>query len=126
MTFSEQMLDIWQNMFTGERKFIFYVGFCILTFVVPFFAIWLSCGMIQLYSYIFLRKKYPEKWTKMMTVSKTKGINYYYKCWLKGEIDKDDIFCKLHHMHDLFGKVCLLIWALTVLSVGILALINNY
>lgn len=126
MTFIEQMLDMWQNIFEGERKFVFFIGFCIVTFAVPFLAIWLSCGLSELYFWMYLRKRYPEIWKKRSLVCKTKGANYYYKCWLKGEIDKDDPFCKITHKHDIFGKVCLVLWAMVVFSVGTIAIVKNY
>lgn len=126
MILTEQFIDLWQNVFTGDKKLVFFIGFCILTFAFPFLCIWLSCGMVELYFRIFLRRKYPEKWMEMREACVTKGFNFYYKNWLKGQSNSDDPFCKIWHIHDMFGKLCLGIWLIIVLVVGITALAKNY
>jgi len=125
LSFVDKMVELWHNLFQGEKKLIFFVGFCMLTFAVPFFLIWLSGGLIELYFYMVLRKKYPVKWESMKAVSKTKGINYYYKRWLKREINTDNPFCNIWHVHDLFGKLCLRIWFAVILIVGMAVLIKQ-
>lgn len=122
MTFQEQMVNLWQNIFEGENRLICYIGFCMLSFAVPFVLIWLYGGIIELYFYMVLRRRYPEEWESMRKTAKIKGINYYYKKWLKGEVDAVNPFCKIWRIHDLFGKIILGVWFVIALIVGVAAL----
>jgi len=126
MTFHDQMIDLWQNIFTGDRKFIFYVGFCIVTFGVPFLSIWIYAVLMNFYFYVVLRKKYPEIYSNIKTANKDHSTEFYYKQWLKGKIDINDPFCRIRHRHDVFGKIFIGIWIVLILSVGIIALIKNF
>ena len=126
MSFYEQMIELWHNIFQGEKKFIFYIGFCMLTFAVPFLSIWIYAGLINLYYYIVLRKKYPEIWNSINMTNKKHGSQFYYKQWLKGEIDINDPFCKIRHRLDIFGKICIGIWITLIFVVGLSALIKNF
>jgi hypothetical protein len=125
MTFYEQMIDLWQNMFEGERKFIFFVVFCMITFAVPFLLIWLHLGFINLCSFTILRRKHPEEW-KWINEMRKRGGYKVYKNWIQGKNGCDGPIWRVFHGHEVFGKVCLGIWFIIVFTVGVFALIKNY
>ena len=121
-SFPTDFVELWGKMFEGGDRFKYYIGFCMITFVVPFLLIWLTGGYIEFYFYFFLRKRYPDEWAEMTKQAKQSSTQKHYKEWLKGKVDKVSPFCEIWHMHDIFGKICLGLWAIVIITVGVIAL----
>jgi len=124
-SFANDMVELWHNLFQGEKKFIFFIGFCMITFGVPFLLIWLSAVWFDLYCNFCLRKRDPEAWKEARKRHGNNGFRFHrdFRKWLKEEYDPDDVFFKTWRKFDRFGKICLLIWFVFVVLVAIAVII---
>ncbi len=125
MAFYEQMLDLWHNIFEGEEQFKYYIGFCIVTFAPSFILIWLQTGIMSLYFYFVLRKKHPEEWKWIVETSRKRGSYKVYKNWIKDKSNSDSLFWLACRQRELFGKICVAIWCVVILAVGLAAIFRN-
>lgn len=125
-SFADNMVELWNNLFQGHERFKFYCGFCMVTFGVAFMLIWGYIAWINLYSYVAMRKKYPAEWKWMLDLSRKRGKNKLYKEWIKDNTNCDNPFWRICRRKELFGKICLGVWFVIALSVGVAVLIKKY
>jgi len=125
VTFYEQMLDLWHNIFQGEKQFMYFIGFCMITFAPPFFLILLQKVIMNLHFYFVLRKRHPEEWKWIVETSRKRGNYKVYKNWLTDKSNYGRPFWLAYRQSELFGKICLAVWCVVVLAVALAAIFRN-
>jgi len=125
-SFADNMVELWSNLFQGNERFKFYLGFCIVTFGVPFILIWAHGVATTLYFYLVLGKKYPEEWKWLVDTGRKRGNLKLYKKWIGDKGNCDNPFWRIYRGRETFGKTCLALWFAVILVVGIAVLIKKY
>jgi len=111
----------YNELFKGDHRYMFLIGFIMVTFSIPFVLIWAGLGFVNIYTRLYLKKVDPENWEKYHKSS----FAFYkdYKKWLKGEGESDNVFFKVYKKYEQFGKICFYIWIVFVAIVAITVII---
>ena len=118
---TDTVVLFYNELFKGDQRYMFLIGFIMVTFSIPFILIWLSIAFVGIYAYFCLKKVDPENWEKYYK----NGFIFHkdYKKWLKGGCEGGNVFFKVYRKYERFGKICFYTWLFFVVIVAIAVVI---
>jgi hypothetical protein len=114
---ADTVVLFYNELFKGDHRYMFLIGFIMVTFSIPFVLILAGFGFFTIYARLYLKKVDLESWEKYYKNSFT--FHKDYKKWLKGEYEGDSVFFKVYRKYEKFGKICFYTWLFFVVIIAI-------